>query len=122
MLEQSLLYIRRRNDDEDNTLSAEAVSQSLFLHSQFTSLFFDEYIKLKLQLLENAGLELDDEGSVFADSTSMRAGFNPLFEKPDKTITPYVIMCATMWHENEREMEQILFSVLRYVPKQLLKA
>ena len=67
--------------------------------------------------MENAGLELDDEGSVFADSTSMRAGFNPLFEKPDKTITPYVIMCATMWHENEREMEQILFSVLRYVPK-----
>ena len=58
-------------------------------------------------------VELDDAGVPLASEKPLLDGYNPLFLKEEEAVTPYVIMCATMWHENEREMIQILHSIIR---------
>ena len=63
----------------------------------------------------DANVEADDEGALTVDGTKLKPGYNPLFVQSSDTITPYIIMCATMWHENEREMVQILQSIIRSV-------
>ena len=37
---------------------------------------------------------------------------DPLYDRADKT-EPFIFLCATMWHENEKEMLQMIKSILR---------
>ena len=53
----------------------------------------------------------NDDGTAYVNGVQLKAGFNQNFLSKE-TVTPYVIMCATMWHENDREMVQILHSII----------
>ena len=36
----------------------------------------------------------------------------PLYDRPDKS-EPMIFICATMWHETEKEMIQVMKSIIR---------
>ena len=55
----------------------------------------------------------DSQNTTIQEESPLLAGHNELFTLGKENLTPFVYICATMWHETPDEMNLMLKSLLR---------